>query len=179
MRLIKGAYWDYELTHARLMNWPIPVWQHKSETDACFEQMTELFLKNTPRKPRQGGIKLALGSHNLRSIAHALAVAQSLDLPQAALEFQMLRGMADELKATLAERSHRVREYVPLGKMLPRAWRTSSAASSKIPPTNPGFAPVLPTKPTQPNYSRPQQNQPTRTKAGCRSRRRRTGFRQT
>jgi RHH-type proline utilization regulon transcriptional repressor/proline dehydrogenase/delta 1-pyrroline-5-carboxylate dehydrogenase len=119
VRLIKGAYWDYEVTHAGLMNWPIPVWSHKSETDACFERMTDIFLKQTPRNTGAAGVKLAIGSHNLRSIAHALAVCKSLDLPENALEFQMLRGMAEELKTTLSERGYRVREYVPLGKMLP------------------------------------------------------------
>src|SRR5439155_4365962 len=58
-------------------------------------------------------------SHNLRSIAHALAAARVRGLPDNALEFQMLRGMADELKAALVERQYRVREYVPVGRLVP------------------------------------------------------------
>jgi RHH-type proline utilization regulon transcriptional repressor/proline dehydrogenase/delta 1-pyrroline-5-carboxylate dehydrogenase len=119
VRLIKGAYWDQEIIHAGLMNWPVPVWQHKAETDRCFEQMSEMFIAQMPRTRGQPGIKLALGSHNLRSIAHGLAFARQQGLPDNALEFQMLRGMADELKAALVERKLRVREYLPIGQMLP------------------------------------------------------------
>jgi len=35
VRLIKGAYWDYELIHAERMGWPVPVWTEKRDTDAC------------------------------------------------------------------------------------------------------------------------------------------------
>ncbi len=119
VRLIKGAYWDYENTHARQMNWPTPVWTHKVETDACFERMAEQFIGQIPTTPGAAGIKLAIGSHNLRSIAHALAALQKRDLPASAIEFQMLRGMAEELKAALVERKFRVREYVPVGQMVP------------------------------------------------------------
>ena len=119
VRLIKGAYWDYETTHARQMNWPIPVWSHKVETDACFERMAGQFIKQIPTSTGASGIKLAIGSHNLRSIAHALALLQKRDLPASAIEFQMLRGMAGELKAALVERQYRVREYVPVGQMIP------------------------------------------------------------
>lgn len=119
VRLIKGAYWDYETIHAEMMNWPAPVWRHKSETDACFQRVTELLIRDIPRKPGDFGIKPALGTHNVRSVAHAIATLEANGLPQNALEFQALRGMADELKAALAERHWRVREYVPIGEMIP------------------------------------------------------------
>jgi RHH-type proline utilization regulon transcriptional repressor/proline dehydrogenase/delta 1-pyrroline-5-carboxylate dehydrogenase len=119
VRLIKGAYWDYETTHAAQMNWPVPVWEHKGETDACFERMTDQFVEQVPRATGEGGVKLALGSHNLRSIAHALAAIKKRDLPDNAIEFQMLRGMADELKGALVERGYRVREYLPVGQLVP------------------------------------------------------------
>jgi RHH-type proline utilization regulon transcriptional repressor/proline dehydrogenase/delta 1-pyrroline-5-carboxylate dehydrogenase len=119
VRLIKGAYWDYETTHSAQMNWPVPVWEHKGETDACFERMTDQFVEQVPRATGEGGVKLALGSHNLRSIAHALASIKKRDLPDNAIEFQMLRGMADELKGALVEREYRVREYLPVGQLVP------------------------------------------------------------
>ncbi|MGN6369523.1 MAG: proline dehydrogenase family protein [Phycisphaerae bacterium] len=120
LRLIKGAYWDFETIHAELMNWPPPVWQHKSHTDACFERLTTLFLSQLPRdNPQTPHIKLAHGTHHIRSIAHALAAAEHFQLPPSALEFQSLRGMADDLKSVLATRGHRCREYVPLGPMIP------------------------------------------------------------
>ncbi len=119
VRLIKGAYWDYEVIHSDQMGWPVPVWTDKRDTDACFERMAELLAAAAPRKADEGGIKLALGSHNVRSIAYALALLEEHGLPQSAVELQMLFGMADELKAAALERGLRVREYVPVGQMIP------------------------------------------------------------
>ena len=119
VRLVKGAYWDYETIHAEEMGWPCPVWSNKRETDACFERMTECFLDAMPRTPDESGVKLALGSHNVRSIAAALAGLEQRNLPTQSLELQMLHGMADELKRAAAEMGLRVREYVPVGEMIP------------------------------------------------------------
>jgi RHH-type proline utilization regulon transcriptional repressor/proline dehydrogenase/delta 1-pyrroline-5-carboxylate dehydrogenase len=119
VRLVKGAYWDYETIHAEMMGWPCPVWGTKPETDACFERMTEIFLDAAPRKAGDAGVKLALGSHNVRSIAAALAGLDRRGLPRSAIELQMLHGMADQLKSAAAEMGLRVREYIPVGEMIP------------------------------------------------------------
>ncbi len=119
VRLVKGAYWDYETIHAEEMGWPCPVWSNKRDTDACFERMAQRFLDSTPRSTDEGGVKLALGSHNVRSIASALEGLERRDLPGNAIELQMLHGMADELKDAAAQMGLRVREYVPVGEMIP------------------------------------------------------------
>ncbi|MCA9286642.1 MAG: proline dehydrogenase family protein, partial [Phycisphaerales bacterium] len=119
VRLVKGAYWDYETIHAEQQGWPVPVWSRKSDTDACFERMTAAFVESMPRRAGEGGVKLALGSHNARSIAFALATLEKHGLPSSALELQMLHGMADQLKAAATEQGLRVREYVPVGEMIP------------------------------------------------------------
>ena len=120
VRLVKGAYWDYETIHAEQMGWPSKVWGEKWETDRCFEDMTDVFLDACPRSTGDGGVKLAIGSHNLRSIAAAIEGAERRELPPKALEFQMLHGMADQLKEALSEDAGlRVREYVPVGEMIP------------------------------------------------------------
>ncbi len=119
VRLVKGAYWDYETIHAEEQGWPCPVWNTKRETDACFERMTERFLDATPRSTDQGGTRLALGSHNVRSIAAALDGLERRDLPKESLELQMLHGMADDLKAAATDLGMRIREYVPVGEMIP------------------------------------------------------------
>src|SRR5207248_2966623 len=46
VRLVKGAYWDYETAHAELEHWPVPVFETKPETDASFERLTRLFLEH-------------------------------------------------------------------------------------------------------------------------------------
>jgi len=119
VRLVKGAYWDYETIHAEYMGWPVPVWSRKQDTDACFERMTKQFIEATPRTTGEGGVKLAIGSHNVRSIAVAMALMEKHQLPPEALELQMLHGMADQLKATAEQRDMRIREYVPVGEMIP------------------------------------------------------------
>jgi RHH-type proline utilization regulon transcriptional repressor/proline dehydrogenase/delta 1-pyrroline-5-carboxylate dehydrogenase len=119
VRLVKGAYWDYETIHAEEMGWPVPVWSRKVDTDACFERMAALFIESTPKSQDECGIKLALGSHNIRSIATAMALLEKHNLPISALELQMLRGMADQLKAGVLADGLRLREYVPVGEMIP------------------------------------------------------------
>ena len=119
VRLVKGAYWDYETIHAEQEGWPVPVWSHKPDTDACFERMSAAFIDSTPKTSGEGGIKLALGSHNARSIGTALAQLEKADLPTNALELQMLYGMGPELKTAAVEMGLRLREYVPVGEMIP------------------------------------------------------------
>ncbi|MHB9023311.1 MAG: L-glutamate gamma-semialdehyde dehydrogenase [Armatimonadota bacterium] len=113
LRLVKGAYWDYETIIARQHNWPVPVFTNKSETDANYERMLDLLL---PRYPR---MRLAVASHNIRSIAAALARAEQLGLPEDAIELQMLYGMGDQLKHAVLEHDQRLRIYTPFGELLP------------------------------------------------------------
>ena len=119
VRLVKGAYWDFETIHAEEMGWPVPVWSRKVDSDACFERMADAFIRSTPRTAGEGGVKLALGSHNARSIGAAVATLEQEGLPRSALELQMLYGMAPELKQAASDMGFRVREYVPVGEMIP------------------------------------------------------------
>jgi len=113
VRLVKGAYWDYETVRARAERWPIPVFQQKWQSDACFEWATRFVLQNHQH------LRPAIGSHNLRSIAHALAVAEVLELPPHGVEMQMLYGMADDEKRALVALGRRVRVYMPYGELIP------------------------------------------------------------
>jgi RHH-type proline utilization regulon transcriptional repressor/proline dehydrogenase/delta 1-pyrroline-5-carboxylate dehydrogenase len=113
VRLVKGAYWDYETILARQRAWPVPVWSKKSESDANYEKLSLLLLENIDV------ISPAFASHNVRSCAHAIAQAERLGLDPRAYEFQALYGMADELKGALLAGGHRVREYCAIGELLP------------------------------------------------------------
>ncbi|MFH0938038.1 MAG: L-glutamate gamma-semialdehyde dehydrogenase [Planctomycetota bacterium] len=113
VRLVKGAYWDYEGIHARQHGWPVPVYTRKWETDACYERCAAQLLQ------AHDCLDAAFGSHNIRSLVAALAIAESLKLPANAVEIQGLYGMADPLKETLAEAGYRMRVYMPFGEMLP------------------------------------------------------------
>jgi RHH-type proline utilization regulon transcriptional repressor/proline dehydrogenase/delta 1-pyrroline-5-carboxylate dehydrogenase len=85
VRLVKGAYWDYETVHAQSTGWPVPVFQQKWQSDANFERLTRLLIAH------HDVLRPALGSHNVRSLAHGIAVARHLGLPAAAIELQMPR----------------------------------------------------------------------------------------
>ncbi|MCC6419498.1 MAG: L-glutamate gamma-semialdehyde dehydrogenase [Gemmataceae bacterium] len=113
VRLIKGAYWDYETVVAAQQGWPVPVFTVKAETDANYERLTRFLLE------RHQLLRPAFGSHNVRSLAHALAAAQVLGLPPRSYEIQMLYGMADPVKAALVSLGQRVRVYTPYGDLLP------------------------------------------------------------
>ena len=40
IRLVKGAYWDFETVTANLNGWEQPVWQTKAQTDLNYEFLT-------------------------------------------------------------------------------------------------------------------------------------------
>lgn len=113
VRLVKGAYWDYEVVHAQQHGYTCPVFTDKAATDANYEQLTRFLLEHVDE------LQPAFGSHNLRSVLHALVLAQELHVPENAYEIQMLHGMAEPERTTLRALGHRVRVYAPVGELLP------------------------------------------------------------
>ncbi|HLO47651.1 MAG TPA: L-glutamate gamma-semialdehyde dehydrogenase [Kamptonema sp.] len=113
VRLVKGAYWDQETILAMQKDWPQPVYNDKAATDANFERMTQILLENHEY------LYAAIGSHNVRSQARAIAIAETLNIPRRRFEMQVLYGMGDKLAKILVERGYRVRVYCPYGDLLP------------------------------------------------------------
>src|SRR3954462_11292817 len=97
--LVKGAYWDHELVQAAQHGWSTPVFEKKADTDANFEQLTRRLLD-----ARVGGIlfRPAIASHNLRSVAHAVAYNRLTGGRDTDVELQVLRGLGDPLQAAIA-----------------------------------------------------------------------------
>jgi len=113
VRLVKGAYWDFEKIKSRQNGWACPVFLQKPESDLNFEILTRILLEN------ESIVTSAFGSHNVRSIAHAQALADQLGIDRSRFEFQLLYGMAGPVKRALVEMGYRVREYCPVGELLP------------------------------------------------------------
>ncbi len=113
VRLVKGAYWDTERILARQRGWPIPVFEQKWETDANFERLARRMLENSDV------IECAFATHNIRSIAACLAEAERLGHQRDSFEFQLLYGMAEPIKEALVEMGCRVRNYCPVGAVIP------------------------------------------------------------
>jgi RHH-type proline utilization regulon transcriptional repressor/proline dehydrogenase/delta 1-pyrroline-5-carboxylate dehydrogenase len=112
VRLVKGAYWDHELAEARRHGWAPPVFEDKGACDANFETLTGRLLDARP------AVRVAIASHNLRSVAHAIAWSRRSGTPDSELELQVLRGLGDPLQEALARRGFRVRAYCPVGDLV-------------------------------------------------------------
>jgi len=112
VRLVKGAYWDHELVQARQHGWEVPVFQDKPECDRNFEALTRELLAARP------ALRVAIASHNLRSVSHAIACNRVAGGEDRDLELQVLRGLGDELQHALATRGYRVRTYCPVGDLV-------------------------------------------------------------
>ncbi len=113
VRLVKGAYWDYEVAMAKQWGLPCPVLTAKPATDAQYESLSRVLLTEYRH------LSPAFGSHNLRSLIHAVVTADELKVPRNAFEMQMLYGMAEPERKVLRARGHRLRVYSPVGALLP------------------------------------------------------------
>ncbi|MEE8421401.1 MAG: proline dehydrogenase family protein [Dehalococcoidia bacterium] len=113
VRLVKGAYWDYETIVAAERRWPAPVLTEKSATDSQFEELSATLIGAYPR------LRLAVGSHNVRAHAVAEAQAEAAGLPGGAVEHQTLFRTAEGTSRALSELGWVARDYVPVGELLP------------------------------------------------------------
>jgi RHH-type proline utilization regulon transcriptional repressor/proline dehydrogenase/delta 1-pyrroline-5-carboxylate dehydrogenase len=110
IRLVKGAYWDHEVVQAVQHGWTPPVFTDRRETDRQFELLTRRLFDAVPL------VRPAIASHNLRSVAHAAAYADTLAIE--AYEFQVLRGLGDDMQAALRGTGRPVRTYCPVGDLV-------------------------------------------------------------
>ncbi len=94
IRLVKGAYPESgELAYKK-----------RSEVDANYVRlMTMLF---------EGGGRFAIGTHDGKLIDKAREFAKDR---KPNFEFQLLKGIRDDIKPTLIEEGYRVSEYIPYG----------------------------------------------------------------
>ena len=113
IRLVKGAYWDYETIVAEQHGWPNRVWSNKVQTDANFEKCARIALEHADV------CYLQCGSHNVRSIAVVLETALVNGVPADRYEFQVLSGMAEPVRQAILRSAKRVRVYAPFGELVP------------------------------------------------------------
>jgi RHH-type proline utilization regulon transcriptional repressor/proline dehydrogenase/delta 1-pyrroline-5-carboxylate dehydrogenase len=113
VRLVKGAYWDSETIISRAEGWPVPVFEHKDQTDANYERCVRLLHDH------HGTVRAAFASHNLRSLAYAITYGRSKGIPDSGYEIQMLYGMAEPIHAAIRRLGLRLRVYSPVGDLVP------------------------------------------------------------
>jgi proline dehydrogenase len=112
IRLVKGAYWDHERVIASQRGWEAPVWTEKRESDACFERLSHRLID------ARATVRPAIATHNLRSLAQAIAYLGSVGGKEEELELQVLRGLGDETATGLSRLGYRVRVYTPIGDLV-------------------------------------------------------------
>ncbi len=115
VRLVKGAYWDHEIVEARQHGWEVPVFDVKADSDRNFEQLTRRLLDT---RGDGCGLRVAIASHNLRSIAHAVAYNRLIGGDDRDVELQILRGLGDPIAEAIAAQGLRVRAYCPVGDLV-------------------------------------------------------------
>ena len=113
IRLVKGAYWDYETVRAKQNGWEIPVWTIKAESDAAFERQADMIMAS------HDICHFACASHNIRSISAVQEIARQLNVPDERYEFQVLYGMAEPVRKGILKVAGRIRLYCPYGNMVP------------------------------------------------------------
>jgi proline dehydrogenase len=112
VRLVKGAYWDHEIVQARQHGWESPVFDVKADCDLNFEELTRRLLDS------RNTVRVAIASHNLRSVSHAIAYNRLSGGEDSDLELQVLRGLGDPLQTAIARQGLRVRTYCPVGDLV-------------------------------------------------------------
>ncbi|MBH0209101.1 MAG: aldehyde dehydrogenase family protein, partial [Nitrospira sp.] len=93
--------------------WPVPLFEHKTETDANYEALVPLLLDHCQI------IRPAFGTHNLRTLAVIEAEADRGRCGPETVEYQMIYGMAEPFQHALVAHGRRVRLYTPVGRLLP------------------------------------------------------------
>ncbi|MHB8458237.1 MAG: proline dehydrogenase family protein, partial [Acidimicrobiales bacterium] len=113
VRLVKGAYWDTETIVADAAGWPAPVFENKAETDLNYERCVRILHGH------HGQVRAAFASHNLRSLAYAMATADAAGIPPNGYEIQLLFGMAEPVHEAVRQLGRRLRVYAPMGELVP------------------------------------------------------------
>jgi len=97
VRLCKGAYREpAEIAMPK-----------KSDVDRGYSQLMKVLLDH--------GAYPALGTHDERLVAEALAYVREKNIPPERFEFEMLQGIRGDLQRKVIQEGYRLRVYVPYG----------------------------------------------------------------
>ncbi|WNO07630.1 bifunctional proline dehydrogenase/L-glutamate gamma-semialdehyde dehydrogenase PutA [Teredinibacter sp. KSP-S5-2] len=108
VRLVKGAYWDYEIKRCQQQGLSdYSVFTEKAATDICYQVCAQYLLSPLTR----GNIYPQFATHNAYTIAYIQHISEGREY-----EFQRLHGMGESLYDEVLKRySAPVRIYAPIG----------------------------------------------------------------
>ncbi len=113
IKLVRGAYLEKETARAVRLGVSNPVFSHKAETDAAFDNAIRHIIDHIDH------FSFCLGTHNEVStqLMADLIDRAGLDRNDQRCNFAQLLGMGDHLTYNLAKAGFNVAKYVPYGKL--------------------------------------------------------------
>ena len=111
LRIVKGANMEMEMVDSEINNWPLATYDCKTDVDANYKRMVIYGMKAEHIK----AVNLGIASHNLFELAFAFQIAshhQALPF----VDFEMLEGMADNIRRALVEKTEDVLLYAPIAE---------------------------------------------------------------
>ena len=114
VRLVKGAYWDYEKIKAAQNGWRCPVFLQKPESDANFETLHAHSARERSDRDRRPSVRTTCAASRTRRRWRNNSASI-----RAASNFSCSTAWPGPIKRALVEMGYRVREYCPVGELLP------------------------------------------------------------
>jgi RHH-type proline utilization regulon transcriptional repressor/proline dehydrogenase/delta 1-pyrroline-5-carboxylate dehydrogenase len=108
IRIVKGANLAMEKVESSLKNWPQAPYQIKDDVDANFKQMLSYGCQFKNAK----AVHIGVASHNLFDISLALLLRAETNVEEF-VNFEMLEGMADNIRRTVQMITGEVLLYCP------------------------------------------------------------------
>jgi len=109
LRIVKGANMEMEMVESAIQNWPLATYHRKIHVDANYKRMVDYGMK--PDHIR--AVHLGIASHNLFELAYAYEVAKERNVA-GFFSIEMLEGMADHVRRSLAETGEEMVLYAPV-----------------------------------------------------------------
>lgn len=109
VKLVRGAYLDYEIQNAQKKNLPIPVFESIHQTNVCYNRC----MLNAIQLAKNKQLYLNIATHNPYSIQIAKKYVKSNDLN---ITFSQLKGIREDLSQNLVLEGYTVYKYLPYGE---------------------------------------------------------------
>jgi len=108
MKLVRGAYLDYEIQNAQRKKLPIPVFESIHQTNVCYNRC----MLRAIQLAKNQQLYLNIATHNPYSIQIAKQYAKPYD---SHISFSQLKGMRDDLSQKMLLEGYTVYKYLPYG----------------------------------------------------------------
>jgi len=109
IRLVKGANLAMELVDAKWHGWELATYNSKVESDANYKRLLEILLDPKVAK----SVRTGVAGHNLFDVAYAYLLAKQNGVLDK-VEFEMLKGMAVALSASVKKTVGNLLLYTPV-----------------------------------------------------------------